>query len=58
MGSAQCTVYAPNSFTLDAELKARVLDPSADPPDVLRHAVRACPTGALNFDSDEQEERA
>jgi len=58
MGSAQCTIYAPNSFTLDADLKARVLNPPADPPDVLLHAVRACPAGALNFDSDERKERA
>jgi ferredoxin len=49
MGSGQCTVYAPNSFRLDADLKAQVSDPTGDPRDVIGHAVQACPTGALRL---------
>lgn len=56
MGSGQCTVYAPNSFDMDADLKARVTNPNGDPPEILRSAVQACPTGALTLDSDEHEE--
>ena len=53
IGSGQCSVYAPNSFGLDAELKSHVIDPSGDPSDVIRHAVQACPTSALSLVSDE-----
>ena len=52
MGSGQCSVYAPNSFALDAEFKARVIDPTGDPPDIIRSAVQACPTSALAIVAD------
>ncbi len=56
MGSGQCTIYAPNTFELAPEMKARVMDPYGDPPETVRCAVSACPSGALSLDSDDRQE--
>ncbi len=47
IGSGMCTVYAPATFSQDAEAKAVVLDPGGDDPDAVRTAVEGCPTRAL-----------
>jgi ferredoxin len=52
MGIGQCTLYAPNSFTIDADCKAQVIEPCGDAPEVIRSAVFACPTGALSIATD------
>ena len=49
MGSGLCVVYAPNTFGQDEATKAVVRDPSGDPPESVRIAVDACPTGALSL---------
>jgi ferredoxin len=49
IGSGSCVVYAPGTFTQDAEAKAVVLDGAADPLDTVRVAVEACPTRALHL---------
>lgn len=53
IGSGQCTLYAPNTFALDAEAKAHTIDPSGDPRTSIESAVEACPTRALEFTSNQ-----
>ena len=50
MGSGNCAFHAPNTFDLDDEMKAIVLDAGADPDDRIRLAVDGCPTLALSID--------
>jgi ferredoxin len=50
IGSGMCSIYAPATFTQDAEAKVVVLDPQGDAPDAVRTAVEACPTRALAID--------
>ena len=49
IGSGSCVVYAPGTFTQDAEAKAVVLDDPTDSLDTVRIAVEACPTRALQL---------
>jgi ferredoxin len=49
IGSGNCVVYAPGTFTQDDEAKAYLLDPTTDPLDAVRTAVEACPTRALRW---------
>ena len=49
IGSGICVVYAPGTFTQDAEAKAVVLDGPTDDLDTVRTAVEACPTRALQL---------
>jgi ferredoxin len=49
MGSGMCSVYAPGTFTQDAQAKVVVLDPSTDSIEAIKAAVEACPTGALQL---------
>jgi ferredoxin len=49
IGSGNCVVYAPGTFTQDAEAKAVVLDDPTDLLDTVRIAVEACPTRALHL---------
>ncbi|MGH3971253.1 MAG: ferredoxin [Mycobacterium sp.] len=51
MGSGMCSVYAPGTFTQDAEAKVVVIDPAGDPIEAIQAAVEACPTGALQLTS-------
>jgi ferredoxin len=50
MGSGNCAFHAPNTFDLDDEMKAIVIDASGDPDDKIRLAVDGCPTLALSID--------
>lgn len=50
MGSGNCAFHAPNTFDLDDEMKAVVVDPAGDPDDKIRLAVGGCPTLALSID--------
>ena len=52
MGSGSCQFHAPGTFDLDAECKAVVVDPRADPPQALRNAAESCPTRAIEIDDD------
>lgn len=51
IGSGMCVMYAPNTFDQDGEAKVVLTDPSGDPPDTVRTAVEACPTGALRLET-------
>ncbi len=52
MGSGMCSVYAPGTFTQDSEAKAVVIDPPGDPVEAINTAVEACPTGAIQLNSE------
>ena len=49
MGSGVCLLYAPGTFTHDAEAKAVVLDEPTDDIDAVRTAVAGCPMAALHL---------
>ncbi len=55
IGSGMCVVYAPGTFDQDDTATAVVRHPALDDVDTIRTAVEACPTGALQLTSDEQE---
>lgn len=50
MGSGNCAFHAPNTFAIDDEVKAVVLDPDGDPPVDVANAVEGCPTGAITVE--------
>lgn len=47
IGSGDCVDTAPNVFELDAEDKARVIDPDGDPADMVVDAAMNCPVTAI-----------
>jgi ferredoxin len=47
MGSGVCTVLAPNTFQIDEETKATVIDGATDPSDLVLAAADACPMAAI-----------
>jgi ferredoxin len=49
MGSGNCAFHAPNTFDLDADLKAVVVDPAGDDEDLIRLAADGCPTRAISL---------
>lgn len=49
MGSGNCSYWAPNTFDLDDEGLAIVIDPAGDDEDKLRNAERGCPTNAITL---------
>jgi ferredoxin len=51
MGSGMCSVYAPGTFTQDAQAKVVLIDPSTDTVEAIKIAIEACPTGALSLNS-------
>ena len=54
-GSAVCVGLAPRVFEIDPEDgKARVKDPHAAKPDLLRYAAERCPSGAIVLELDEE----
>ena len=55
MGSGNCAFHAPNTFDLDDEMKAIVVDPAGDPDDKIRLAVDGCPTLALSLEEPTEE---
>lgn len=55
LGAGMCVVYAPRTFTHDAEAKAVVTEPPNDALSEIRNAVDACPMGALSLPGHEEE---
>jgi ferredoxin len=49
MGSGQCNWYAPNTFDLDDEAIAIVIDSRGDPGKAIITAVTSCPAHALSI---------
>jgi ferredoxin len=49
MGSGNCAFHAPNTFDLDDDMKAIVVDPVGDSEDKVRLAIDGCPTMALSL---------
>ena len=49
MGSAQCSSYAPDTFGLDDDAVAVVIDQHGDPQVAIATAVASCPTQALSL---------
>jgi ferredoxin len=47
IGSGDCVETAPEVFELDAEDKARVIDPDGAPTDVVIEAAGNCPVTAV-----------
>jgi ferredoxin len=47
IGSGDCVDSAANVFELDAEDKARVIDPDGDPADMVVDAAMNCPVTAI-----------
>ncbi|MBA3305963.1 MAG: ferredoxin [Thermoleophilaceae bacterium] len=47
IGSGDCVETAPEVFDLDAEDKARVIDPDGAPVDVVIEAAGNCPVTAI-----------
>ncbi len=47
IGSGDCVETAPEVFELDAEDKARVIDPDGAPTDVVIEAAGNCPVTAI-----------
>jgi ferredoxin len=47
IGSGDCVETAPEVFELDAEDKARVIDPDGAPADVVIEAAGNCPVTAI-----------
>ncbi len=47
IGSGDCAETAPDVFELDAEDKARVIDPDGAPTDEVIEAARNCPVTAI-----------
>ncbi len=47
MGSGQCTFYAPQTFDLDEDSIAYVIDPHGDTDDKITMAIDVCPTRAI-----------
>lgn len=47
IGSGDCVESAPGVFELDAEDKARVIDPDGDPADMVMDAAQNCPVTAV-----------
>jgi ferredoxin len=47
VGSGNCVFWAPNTFDLDDDAKAVVIDPAGDPEDRIRVAAEGCPAAAI-----------
>lgn len=53
MGSGQCTFYAPNTFDLDDDSIATVIDQHGDSDDKIQTAISVCPTRSISRATDE-----
>jgi ferredoxin len=49
IGAATCVAIAPNTYALDDENKAIVLDNAGDDPDEILLAAQGCPTTAIEI---------
>lgn len=53
IGAATCVAIAPNTFILDSEAKAIILDTvEQDSDDTILDAARGCPTAAIFVEDD------
>jgi ferredoxin len=50
MGSGNCSFMAPDTFDLDDDMKAVVIDPDGDGVDAVALAADGCPTKAITFE--------
>ena len=48
-GDRLCGEEAPNTFGLDKEGKAVVVDPQGDPPEYIRAAAKSCPLEGITL---------
>ena len=48
-GAGVCAQRAPHTFSLDAERKAGVAEPPADPEEAILGAARSCPNFAIEL---------
>jgi ferredoxin len=56
IGAAPCTAMAPNSFALDSENKAGILQSiDNDDMDTILNAARACPVAAIRIKNEKGE---
>ena len=53
IGSGDCVDSAPNVFELDAEDKARVIDPDGDPADMVFDGAMNCPVTAIFVETED-----
>ena len=49
MGSGNCSFWAPNTFDLDEEGFAIVVDPDGDDLSKIQNAANGCPTQAITL---------
>jgi ferredoxin len=49
MGSGNCMFWAPETFDLNDDGHAVVLDAAADPEEKVRIAAQGCPVGAISL---------
>jgi len=49
IGAATCVAIAPNTYALDDENKAIVIDNAGDDPDEILLAAQGCPTTAIEI---------
>ena len=53
IGAATCVAIAPNTFTLDSEAKAIILDTAdLDTDETIIDSARGCPTAAIIIEDD------
>jgi ferredoxin len=56
IGAATCVAIAPNTFNLDSEAKAIILESAgADPDEVVLDAAKSCPTAAIILENEKGE---
>lgn len=58
IGSGNCVFYAAETFDLDDDDRAIIVNPSGDDPDKQAMAVQNCPSGALSFVDDHSREQS
>ncbi|MFC1722247.1 ferredoxin [Patescibacteria group bacterium] len=57
IGAASCVAFSPETFVLDEEKKAVILEESADVPDNILMAAQSCPTKAIIIEDTETGEQ-
>jgi len=56
IGSSNCVEVAEGVFEMNDEEKAEVVDPAAQPIDVLREAANQCPVAAIMVEEEDSDE--
>ncbi len=49
LGCGSCAAIAPNTFKLDDDNKAEVINPTGDSPEDIKSAAESCPTEAITL---------